>query len=238
MANYLQIQTLADARGFLYCYPDGRRDRDGFPYWNVTDVNDLWNDHLDDAGYLRAMIEQIGRQFAVDRKRVYLFGHSTGGEMAYTMACQSAELVAGVASLGGNTFLDPSRCQPAQPVNILCIDGTLDEYDCYWGGAWSGPGGVSSNTPPYPGAVRTSQIWAGYNGAYAPVTDSAPTLNLDLAVAGLDTVVTRYANYLPGGAVELWSIIGGKHIPTRQSGNSFSEFSPRVIDWLLAHPKP
>jgi polyhydroxybutyrate depolymerase len=90
----------------------------------------------------------------------------------------------------------------------------------------------------HPGAVRTAQIWAGHNGARDPVTDPATTLNLDLALPGLDTVVTRYTNYPPGGTVELWSIIGGKHIPTLHSGSSSSEFSPRVIDWLLAHPKP
>ena len=236
--NYMQFQPLAEERGFLYCYPDGPRDRNGFPYWNGTDVNDLWSEHVDDAGYLRAVIEQIGRQFAVDRRRVYLIGHSTGGEMAYTMACQSAELVAGIASLGGNTFLDPSRCQPAEPVHILCIDGTLDEYNCYWGGAWSGIGGVTVNMPPYPGAVRSARIWADYNGARDPVTNPAPTLDLDLALPGLDTVVTRYMNYPPGGAVELWSIIGGKHLPTLHSGTNSSEFSPRVIDWLLARPKP
>jgi hypothetical protein len=86
--------------------------------------------------------------------------------------------------------------------------------------------------------VRCARIWAGYNGASATVTDPAPTVDLDLALPGLDTVVTRYANYPPGGAVELWSIIGGKHIPTLHSGSSSSEFSPRVIDWLLALPKP
>jgi polyhydroxybutyrate depolymerase len=52
-------------------------------------------------------------------------------------------------------------------------------------------------------------------------------------VPGLDTVVTRYTNHPPGGAVELWTINGGAHVPTLSS-----EFSPRVIDWLLAHPKP
>ena len=63
-------------------------------------------------------------------------------------------------------------------------------------------------------------------------------MNLDLAVPGLDTVITRYTNSPPGGAVELWTINGGGHDPTFYSGSSASEFAPRVIDWLLAHPKP
>ena len=47
--------------------------------------------------------------------------------MAYRMACQSADLIAGIASLAGATFLDPSRCAPSQPVNILHIHGTADD---------------------------------------------------------------------------------------------------------------
>ena len=75
--------------------------------------------------------------------------------------------------------------------------------------------------PPFPGAVKTVQIWAGYNGASDPVTDAAPSLDLTTDVAGLDTVVTRYTNCPPGGAVELWTINGGGHVPTLSS-----EFSP------------
>ena len=81
--------------------------------------------------------------------------------------------------------------------------------------------------------MKSVQIWAGYNGSSGPVTDAAPSLDLTTDVPGLDTVVTRYTNHPPGGAVELWTINGGSHKPTLSS-----EFSPRVIDWLLAHPKP
>ena len=63
-------------------------------------------------------------------------------------------------------------------------------------------------------------------------------MNLSLDVPGLDTVITRYSDAPPGGAVELWTIKGGGHTSAFYSGSSASEFAPRVIDWLLAHPKP
>jgi poly(3-hydroxybutyrate) depolymerase len=239
LESIFQFQPLAEAQGFLYCYPEGVFDRKGRQYWNGTDINDFWSEHVDDGGYLRALIEEIGQQFALDRKRVYFFGHSTGGEMVYTMACRSADLIAGIAAMAGNTYLDPNCCQPSERVNVLSICGTLDEYSIYYGNAW-GPDPPFNHSPAYPGAVRTAQIWAGYNGASDPVTDPAPTLDLALKASesgpdlpGLDTVVTRYTSSPPGGTVELWSIIGCTHMP------GFSpEFSPRVIDWLLAHPKP
>jgi poly(3-hydroxybutyrate) depolymerase len=154
--------------------------------------------------------------------------------MTYGVACRSADLIAGLAGLAGNTFLDPSRCQPSEPVNILCICGTADELDNYYGGTDRS----HSNLPPFPGVFRNIQIWAGYNGAHDLATDPAPSMDLDLDVPGLDTVVTRYTSYPPGGAVELWSIVNGTHKPNLYSGSSLSEFAPRVIDWLLAHPKP
>jgi polyhydroxybutyrate depolymerase len=233
--GYLKFRPLAEGRGFLYCYPDGTVDRWGKRFWNATDAaGDFGNTGVDDVAYLQAVIEEIARGFAVDRKRVYLIGHSNGGFMAYRMACESADLIAGIASLAGMTFLDPSRCQPSQSVNILHICGTVDEYDSYLGGAdtLTTPL-IPANMPPFPGAERTVQIWAGYNGASGPVTEMAPSMDLVQDVPGLDAVITRYTTFPPGGAVELWTINGGSHVPTL-----FSEFSPRMIDWLLAHPKP
>jgi polyhydroxybutyrate depolymerase len=90
-----------------------------------------------------------------------------------------------------------------------------------------------SNLSPLPGALQSVQMWAGYNGCVGQVTDAWRSLDLDLDVPGLDTVVTRYTNCPPGGAVELWTILGGSHTP-----NLSSQFSPLVIGWLLAHSKP
>jgi len=88
------------------------------------------------------------------------------------------------------------------------------------------------NSPVPAGAVRLVQMWAVHNGAQDPLTDPTPSMDLTLDVPGLDTAVTRYTQHPPGGAVELWTINGGGHTPTLSS-----QFSPRVIDWLLAHPK-
>jgi len=228
-----QIESLAEARGFLYLYPDGTRNPWGSQFWNATDAAcDFWNMGVDDAGYLQALIEEISRRFSLDRKGVHLFGHSNGSFMAYRMACQSADLIAGIAGNAGMTFLEPTCCHPSEPVNILHIHGTADSDVPYPGGTLSSAT-YPANMPPFPGALQTVQFWAGYNGASGLITDPAPSMDLTTTVAGLDTVVSRYTNCPPGGAVELWTIVGGGHAPDR-----YSYFSSRVIDWLLAHPKP
>ena len=227
LEDYVKFRPLAEARGFLYACPDGTMATSGGSYWNSFELyNFKSGTGVDDAGYLRALIEEIASQFSVDRKRIHLFGHSAGGMMSYRMACESADIIAGIACLAGTILPDPPRCQPSQPVNILHIHGTAD-------GALPYAGSVA-----FPGPLQNVQLWAGYNGAANPVTDPVPSMNLDLAVPGLDTVITRYTDAPSGGAVELWTINGGGHVPTFYSGSSASEFAPRVIDWLLSHPKP
>ncbi len=238
MESWLNFQPVAEKQGLLYCHPDGTINEWGKRFWNATDAaGDFGNTGVDDAGYLRGLIEEITRRFEVDRKRIYLVGGVIGGFMAYRMACQYADLIAGIASVNGATFLDPSYCAPSEPVNILHIHGTADPIIFYNGGAitttnpaWPG---ARANMPPFPGAEKSVQIWAGYNGASHPVTDPAPSLDLTTDIPGLDTIVTRYTTSSRGGAVELWTINGGGHIPKLSS-----EFTPRVMDWLLAHPKP
>ena len=240
--DYMKFQPLAESRGVLYCYPDGMIDAFGSQCWNAyfenaTDTAAVRFPNVDDVAFLRDLIQEIGQRFALDRKRVYLIGHSNGGGMAYRMACESANIIAGIASLAGIKPLDYGHCQPSEPVNILHIHGTADNTAPYWGGAFTLPP-FPWNSYAFPGAVQNLQNWAGYNGARDQVTDPGPSLDLALGVAGLDSVITRYTTCPPGGAVELWTINGGSHFPTLYNGTSASEFAPRVIDWLLAHPKP
>jgi polyhydroxybutyrate depolymerase len=231
--NYWRLKPLAETRGFLYCYPDGTLDTRGYPFWNATEACcNLYGSNVDDSAYLRGLIEEIVRQYAVDRKRVHVTGHSNGGYMSYRMACDHADLVAGIASLAGYTFLDGTTPRPSEPVPVLHITGTAEEAVPYCGGV----GGASLFVKP--GALRTVQIWAAFNGCAEPVWDPQPVLDLDLAVPGLDTTVLRYTSCPAGGAVELWTINGGTHLPTFFRGPDHSEYSARVIDWLLTHPKP
>ena len=120
----------------------------------------------------------------MDRKRVYLIGHSNGGFMAYRMACQSADLIAGIASLAGTDVPGPRPLPPSEPVNILHIHGTADDDRPYRGGALTIRDRSRRICLHFPARCRAVQIWAGYNGASDPVTDAAPSLDLDSGCAG------------------------------------------------------
>ena len=224
--NYMQLLPWTDRLGFLYVFPDGTADSQGILFWNATDACcDFYGSGVDDSGYLRSLIEAIIAELNVDTDRIFVIGHSNGGFMAYRMACDHADIIAAVASLAGATFADPAECAPSAPVRTLQIHGTADHDAEYEGGA-----NLVGNSPPYPGAVETTEIWAAYNQC-SPVPDlSHPPIDLARSVPGCESTVARYADGCDaGGGSELWSIIGGGHIP-----NLSPNFVPLVMDFFLS----
>ena len=49
--SYMRFRPLAEARGFLYCYPNDTIDQATYAFRNVTDASgDFWNTGVYDAG--------------------------------------------------------------------------------------------------------------------------------------------------------------------------------------------
>ncbi|MHC4697940.1 MAG: CE1 family esterase [Planctomycetota bacterium] len=234
---YFQFLLLAEEFGFLYVAPDATtRDEDNQTFWNATDACcDFYDTGVDDSSYLLALIEEIKNQLNVDDLQVYLIGHSNGGFMSHRMACDHAQTIAAIASLGGATFADPADCTPAQPVHVLVIQGTNDESIAYGGGnlcdvnpAWC----QGSGPRIYPGAIQTARHWATYNGCSLQ-TATLPPIDLEGYISGDETTVTQYVDGCDvDGSAELWTIVGGYHSPILSDG-----FSRYVIEYFLAHPK-
>ncbi len=222
---YMQFAPIADEFGFIYLHPDGLEDVLGNQYWNATDACcDFFGD-TDDSGYLRALIEEIRLQLNVDDRRVYIVGHSNGGFMSYRMACDHSDIVAAIVSLAGATFLDPTDCAPTEPVHILQIHGTNDATIFYGGGCL-----VNC----YPGAVQSVETWAAYDGCEIVGDDSAKPIDIDAGIPGNETLITTYdTDCVPGGSAQLWTIVGGAHVP-----DIVDDFSYQVVEFLYAHAKP
>jgi polyhydroxybutyrate depolymerase len=223
--SYFKLEALAEERGFLYAHPDGTKDGQDNRFWNATEACcNFYGSDVDDSAYLRGVIEDVKAQYNVDPKRVFLVGHSNGGFMSYRMACDHADAIAAIASLAGASFKDPADCQPTEPVAVLEIHGTADETVAYEGGTFLNA---------YPGAVETVEQWAAADAC--SVTPSAgPPRDIEGSIVGDETEVAVYGSgCTAGGHAELWTIPGGKHVPTLSA-----DFAPSVIDFLLAHPKP
>ena len=86
---------------------------------------------------------------------------------------------------------------------------------------------------PYPGAVETSEQFAGFAACNTPGTLQSYRLDLVTDVDGDETTVSTYDDLcLAGGSAELWTMNEVGHSP-----DFTPDFAPLVIDWLLSHPK-
>jgi len=217
-----RLQPQAEERGFLYVYPDASLNRIGDSSWNATDA--CCNDSdVDDTAYLNHIIDEVSATYNVDPTRIFLAGHSNGGFMAYRMACDHADRIAAIVSLAGATFLDAERCAPSEPVSILQIHGTDDgtiEYD-----------GGFTPIGPYPSAAATVAAWATYNGC-TDTNESLGAIDLGILLAGAETTRQAFTGCPVDGAVELWTMNDGPHIPLPTAN-----FAADLVDWLFAHPK-
>src|SRR5690606_24552304 len=198
---YFQLGPESDQRGFLYALPEGTEDPDGEQFWNATDACcDFHRSEVDDAGYLRSLIETVSASYPVDASRVYLVGHSNGGFMAHRFACEHADVVTAIVSLAGAATNDPAECAPARPVSGLQVNGTTDTVIPFDGGANFGR--------PFPSVDGTLALWREHNGC-AEEPETGEPLDLDSTIEGAETTVTSYlTGCRDGSRVELWTIEG------------------------------
>lgn len=226
---YFGLDAVTDPRGMLYVAPDGTKNDEGKAFWNATSACCAPPDSdVDDSAYLAAVIEQVRSDYAIDDRRIFVLGHSNGGFMAYRLACDHADLIAGIVSLEGAMAEDPWRCDPSEPVSVVEIHGTADTVIRYEGGRNDD---ADPDSPVYPSAEQSVAAWAEFNGCDAPVAPSPPSRDIQKGKPA--ATVTAYGGCADGTAVELWTQPDGVHVP--ELNDTFTE---QAVDFLLAHPKP
>jgi polyhydroxybutyrate depolymerase len=223
---YLGFGALVSERGVLLVAPNGMTDSQGHRFWNATEACcDFDQSRVDDSTYLAELIADISTEWNVDPRRVFLMGHSNGGFMAYRMACDHPELIAGIVSLAGESPGDRMNCRENPRLSVLQIQGTADHTIPYDGGAL---GGVA-----YPGAVATAALWGAAVGCSGTLVSAGANVDVDSSLADAETTVAQFESCPTGIEVGLWSITGGAHVPALASG-----FGDLVWNWMAAHPKP
>ncbi len=79
---------------------------------------------VDDVAFIAAVVDAEEQARPIDTTRVFVIGHSNGGMMAYRLACELSDRIAGIGVLSGTLGLD--ACHPAQPVSVIHIHGAAD----------------------------------------------------------------------------------------------------------------
>lgn len=221
--DFFGLRALADQRGFAILAPQGTTDAEGKTFWNASaSCCNFDGSTVDDSGYLSRLIAAAVERQGLDPARVYMVGHSNGGFMALTFACQHADQVAAIASLAGALDTDP-QCAPSEPVSVLQVHGTADPTISYDGGTIAGK--------PYTSAVQTVGVWRQADHC-SRGSRPGDRLDADADVPGSDLRQTTWAGCAAGAEVSLWTITDGTHVPTLTPA-----FSVALIDWLEAHKR-
>jgi polyhydroxybutyrate depolymerase len=228
-SDYMGFTDRVDSQQFVLVLPNGTQNADGSRFWNATPACCATveeQSQIDDVAYIRSLIEEAAATYSIDVTRVGLFGHSNGGFMALRLACEASDLVASVVSLAGSTFADDSSCAPAtNPVSILAMHGDLDETIFYDGRE----NGVAS----YPAATETIRRFAAH--ARCDSNNSTMGANLDVlrGIEGAETTVLSYPDCPEDVDMELWTLVGGPHIPFPWVDSAIDS----IVDWMIDHQR-
>ncbi len=113
----------AGGKPAIFVYPDGLDAGDGAGWPNEGGR---------DVAFFDALLKQLTENYCVDEARVFSTGHSYGGMMTHTLACQRGDLLRGVAPVAGAAYFAGSSC--TGPVAFWGAHGDPDEAVDYEAG--------------------------------------------------------------------------------------------------------
>ena len=210
MAALSGLATFGPAAGFTTVFPDG--------------VQRVWNDsrtgkalrrreHIDDVGFLQALVARFTTEGRARGDRVYLAGMSNGALMSEHIARNGLLPVAGIGLVAGPGTQTSRTATPVpiRPATVVVFAGTADPLIPYAGGAIGLLGrmvqrrGNATERGLAVGAEAAVHDWATANGLTGPPDVTPLRSPSDLTV----TRSTWHGESRP--PVVLYRIEGGGH---------------------------
>jgi polyhydroxybutyrate depolymerase len=197
---------IAEREKLILVIPGGALSPDGNPGWNDCRADAESNPKTDDVKFLSKLIQTVAGSHAVDRRRIFASGISSGGNMALRLALELSDQIAAVGVVASAMPKVNACGPPAHPVSVLFMNGTADPVLPYDGGevakVWGKRGSVISTEA----SVR---YWITHNQ-----TKTEPDVKQFPARGRGDRgSVTRYlySGGKGGTEVVLYKIAGGGH---------------------------
>lgn len=235
---------LAQKEGFVVVFPNGMdsqwNDGRGMTFRGIED-----NTHIDDAGYLAAVMDYFTQKYGLDKGRIYLEGSSNGGMMTYRTLCEySGKIAAAAAVISSMPENIYSGCKPNSPVSVLSMNAIDDPWVPFDGGDVEvglfrkKKSGVIIST------YKNMGFWAAHNGC-----DQMPEVRFlpDSVDDGTTIVRKIYGDCANDTNVELYEVHGGGHsrpgmygfVPERLLGKKSEEINSGAVIWdfLKVHAK-
>ena len=155
----------SDAAGFVAVFPNGYSRFPGgrLATWNAGACCGASRDKgVDDVGFVRAVVADVQRRYAVDAKRVYATGMSNGAMLAHRLACEAADVFTAIAAVAGTD--NTSTCTPSRPVRVLVVHARDDDHVLFEGGAGPGAFRDRSQVTEFTSVPETVARWTRRDG--------------------------------------------------------------------------
>lgn len=187
------------SNGYIVVYPQG--------------LNESWS-AASDVPFISTLIDTLYNQYAINKQRIYLAGHSAGAYLVNVLACQLSGKIAAFGDISGIMSTDPIYYKPVKPVPILKIHGTSDNVISYQG--------LAGN---YVSADSVISFWKQHNNALT-LRDSL--VIPDTCKTDHSTVV-RYRYGEGSSEVVFYKVINGGHDSPNWTGNNEMGYTNRDI---------
>jgi polyhydroxybutyrate depolymerase len=203
-ATGYEFDRLADERQYAVLYPDGYKRT-----WNDCRKESTYPakiENIDDVGFIEALIASFQKENGIDLRRVYLFGYSNGGHMAFRMAMEHPDEVAAIAAVSASLPASEDSSCPniGRTARAMVIDGTDDPINPFGGGVAT----TFSFSSKVLSAEETAETFAARDG----ITAAPQTFKLQPAGPDGSTWLERSIWSQDGVVVaELDGVHGGGH---------------------------
>ena len=197
-SSYYGWKTLADKEDFIAVFPTalGKPTSWQAAYRNKATI---------DTQFLSQLINEVVEELALDKDRVFMTGHSSGGFMSYSFAALHSDQVAAIGPVAG---LNINRTKPKLPVSVIAFHGMADDVVAYESKG-SKYGGM-------PSAMESAAAFAKHNGCAAKPSRTE--------MHGGKVLLDTWEDGKDATRVELYSLVDWKHgWPNRRSKISASK---------------
>lgn len=129
-----QFDQMADENGFVVLYPDGYKNN-----WNELRKNGPYpakKNHIDDVGFIDTLVRTAEKTYGIDPSKVFAFGYSNGGEMAYKIAIEEPNLFSAITAISASLPAPDNFSGSIGEISsrIMMVNGTKDPKIPYKGG--------------------------------------------------------------------------------------------------------
>ncbi|MBN1439101.1 MAG: hypothetical protein JW929_06800 [Anaerolineales bacterium] len=212
------FNDLADRHGFLAAYPEGTGPAGAQSFNAGLCCGSAEANRVDESEFVRLILADLNRSYAVDPARIYAAGFSNGAMLSYRLACEMADTFAAVAPVAGNLVFGP--CRPEAGVSLIHIQGLSDASMPY------ADADLDADSDPAILSVEGGiAFWASVNGCpESPETDREGRV-----------IRRNYPSCAGGTSVVLYSLEGVGHV---WPADPVFPASQAIWDFFAAHPKP